>query len=201
MTWIEGIHCERSVRGAHECPISVFTGAVGDDLSTRDRRSAGVLNQAMHPSLHLTGSANGEPKDQGNHRDRSRANEGERDQCRFSHIVATCRSGSSWFVGYSEKIVPKGRSGEPTIFGRRTRRCFVLSEPVCRVLHWCFRRMIAANSRPTPRKKGWPKIPMQSTAANSAIASKLSRPSRSQYTSRRLSHSANSSSVRAAPTP
>src|ERR1035441_2837300 len=103
LTWIEGIHCERSVRGAHECPISVFTGAVGDDLSTRDRRSAGVLNQAMHPSLHLTGSANGEPKDQGNHRDRSRANEGERDQCRFSHIVATCRSGSGWFVGYSEK--------------------------------------------------------------------------------------------------
>src|ERR1022692_1290184 len=41
----------------------------------------------MHPSLHLTGSVNGEPKDQGNHRSRSRANEGERDQCRFSHIV------------------------------------------------------------------------------------------------------------------
>src|ERR1039458_7192926 len=51
------------------------------------------------------------------------------------------------------------------------------------------------------RKNGWPKIPMQSTAANSAIASKLRPPSRSQYTSRRLSHSANSSNVSAAPTP
>src|ERR1035441_9436943 len=60
-------------------------------------------NLGVWPGLHLTGSANGEPKDQGNHRDRSRANEGERDQCRFSHIVATCRSGSGWFVGYSEK--------------------------------------------------------------------------------------------------
>src|ERR1039458_1526496 len=112
MTWIEGIHCERSVRGAHECPISVFTGAVGDDLSTRDRRSAGVLNQAMHPSLHLTGSANGEPKDQGNHPDRSRANEGERDQCRFSH----CGHLPKWFrlvCRILRKEVPKGVPESP----------------------------------------------------------------------------------------
>src|ERR1035438_8888443 len=42
--------------------------------------------------------------------------------------------------------------------------------------------MIAANSRPTPRKNGWPKIPPQTPPENSAIASKLSRPSRSHYT-------------------
>jgi hypothetical protein len=88
---------------ARRPPIGVFPGVVGNDLSTRDRRSAGVLNQAMHPSLHLTGSANGEPKAQGNHRDRSRVNAGERNHCRFSHIVATCRSGPGWFVDYSER--------------------------------------------------------------------------------------------------
>ena len=80
MAWQEVMHFERSVRGAHECPIGVFTGAVGDDLSTRDRRSGGVLNQAMHPSLDLTGSANGEPKVQGKRPDQPRATDGDRDQ-------------------------------------------------------------------------------------------------------------------------
>src|SRR5262249_24047309 len=50
-------------------------------------------------------------------------------------------------------------------------------------------------------RKGPPNAAIAKAAANNASASKLSRPSRSQYTSRRLSHNANSSSVSAAPTP
>src|ERR1022692_941255 len=126
MTWIEGIHYVRSVRGAHECPIGVFTGAVGDDLSTRDRRSAGVLNQAMHPSLHLTGSANGEPKDQGNHHNRSRVNEGERDQMPiFSHCWPPAEAVP---VGLSDtrKEVPNDVQESPPFwpFLGRLDRCF-----------------------------------------------------------------------------
>lgn len=87
MTWLKVIYYERSVRGTHECAIVVFERAVRDDLSTPDRRSAGVLNQAMRSALHLAGSTNGEPKQEGNQRDRSHANEGEGDQCRFSHMA------------------------------------------------------------------------------------------------------------------
>jgi len=69
MTWLKVIYCERSVRGAHECPIGIFPGVVGDDLSARNRRSTGDLNHAMHASAHLAGSANGEQKDDDNYLD------------------------------------------------------------------------------------------------------------------------------------
>ena len=50
-------------------------------------------------------------------------------------------------------------------------------------------------------KSGAPHAPMDSTAPNKMTASMLLRPSLDQYTSFRLSQSANSSSVSAAPTP
>src|SRR5579863_7009201 len=87
------------------------------------------------------------------------------------------------------------RSGD---FRERSRRVppSVASKFRARLVSYTdFRRLLAQFH------SGAPQAPAASSAPNKIMASKLLRPPRDQYTSLRFSHSANSSSVSAAPTP
>jgi hypothetical protein len=61
MTWCKVIDLESSVGAAGGRTIGVLAGAMRDHLSPFDRRSAGILDQAVCASIHLTGSTSGEP--------------------------------------------------------------------------------------------------------------------------------------------
>jgi hypothetical protein len=60
MARLKVIDCERSIRGAQDCPVGFFFGIVGEHLSTCDRRSSGVLDHSMYLALRLYNRGNGQ---------------------------------------------------------------------------------------------------------------------------------------------
>src|SRR5579883_3331991 len=105
----------------------------------------------------------------------------------------------AWREGFWGACSPWGWHGCPT--GISSSRCSGGSARI-RIRVRCRAAPYPRPGLPArPENSGAPHAPAASSAPNRTTASRLARPSFAQYTSRRFNQRANSSSVRAAPTP